>query len=194
MAKQEKHVENGVSDRLRLFIELRGQSIREFADETGVPYRTLQDYVAGKRRPGADHLIRMASVGIDINWLLTGDVRHAFEALFPDDIGRGSVVAADSRLVDLIWDEALKAADSYLERRAQKSTDLLSARQTFLVVGYYFRIIIATSAKMIDTIIQVQSTVGRDALFSELLTAGISPDLDDRLDAIIAAKSSDDPT
>lgn len=60
--------------RLRLFIEGRGQTIRDFERESGVPYKTLQQYLAGRRYPGGDHLAKMAEIGVDLNWLLTGKV------------------------------------------------------------------------------------------------------------------------
>ena len=59
-----------IGDRLRRFLQLRGWTIRSLADRTGIPYRTLQDYLANKNRPGTAHLSAMAGAGVDLNWLL----------------------------------------------------------------------------------------------------------------------------
>ena len=58
--------------RLRASIERSGLSIREFSGLAGLPYRTLQNYLAGDRLPGAEALAQIAGAGVDLNWLVTG--------------------------------------------------------------------------------------------------------------------------
>lgn len=50
-------------------------SLKVFSRESGIPYRTLQDYISGSRLPGADALQKIARRGVDINWILLGDER-----------------------------------------------------------------------------------------------------------------------
>lgn len=63
-------------DRLRTAIERSGRTLREFSAQSGVPYRTLQNYLAGDRKPGAEALEQFCDAGLDINWLLTGRPLH----------------------------------------------------------------------------------------------------------------------
>ena len=58
--------------RLRGVIALQGRKLSEFAAAASIPYRTLQNYVRDERKPGPDHLSRLARAGVDVVWLLTG--------------------------------------------------------------------------------------------------------------------------
>lgn len=60
------------SERLRLELSARGVLIVEFARQTGLPYRTIQNHLVGTRSPGMPHLLAYARAGIDLNWLVTG--------------------------------------------------------------------------------------------------------------------------
>lgn len=62
-----------VGQRLRQAIIERFPSLAAFCRETGMPYRTLQEYLADNRSPGADALTLCAKAQIDINWILTGE-------------------------------------------------------------------------------------------------------------------------
>lgn len=81
--------ESYIGDQLRGFLRFRGLTIRAFSDSTGIPYRTLQDYLANKNRPGTAHMLAMARAGVDLNWLLLGseDSRPAFSATTLNDWG-----------------------------------------------------------------------------------------------------------
>lgn len=62
-----------MNERLRAAIDASGMKVSEFAETTGIPYRTLQQYLAGDRQPGADGLAKIcAHSSVDVNWLLTG--------------------------------------------------------------------------------------------------------------------------
>lgn len=76
-----KAATTGIGERLREAISLKGKSLRAFSDDSGIPYRTLQDYVSDARLPGADALSRISGQGIDVNWLLLGPDR--LTASFP---------------------------------------------------------------------------------------------------------------
>ncbi|MQX38613.1 helix-turn-helix domain-containing protein [Roseospira navarrensis] len=64
-----------LGSRLRSFITLNGLSVRDLERQTGIPYRSLHEYLSDKRKPGADHMAKLCTTGIDIEWLLTGSVR-----------------------------------------------------------------------------------------------------------------------
>ncbi|POZ51329.1 helix-turn-helix domain-containing protein [Methylovulum psychrotolerans] len=62
-----------ICTRLRQAIDDSGMNIREFSESTGVPYVTLQQYLAGKRSPATEALSKICiQTNININWLLTG--------------------------------------------------------------------------------------------------------------------------
>jgi transcriptional regulator with XRE-family HTH domain len=76
---QAQSADNIIGGRLRRLLRMRGQSIREFSEIAGIPYRTLQDYLAGKAKPGAEQLARVAAAGLDVNFLLTGKTLKSAE-------------------------------------------------------------------------------------------------------------------
>ena len=62
-----------ISERLKLICEHKGWKIKEFAELTGLPYRTLQGYVGGEREPNAEGMTAIAKVGVNLNWLVGGE-------------------------------------------------------------------------------------------------------------------------
>lgn len=67
-------MQNDISSRLKILIDLLGLNLKDFSRQTGVPYTTLQDYIAGKRLPGAENLQKISrQLHVSIDWLLTGE-------------------------------------------------------------------------------------------------------------------------
>jgi len=65
---------NRISDRLKRVIKELDMTYKEFAEKCGIPYRTLQNYLLGKREPNASNLEKICiRMGINVNWLLTGE-------------------------------------------------------------------------------------------------------------------------
>jgi len=62
----------GVGDRIRIFAKRRYGSISKLARALEIKPQQLQQYISGKREPGAKTLIRFLKIGCDINWLLGG--------------------------------------------------------------------------------------------------------------------------
>jgi len=53
---------------------IRGQDSQQaFADKIGVHRNTLRNYEKGERSPDASFMQKMASLGINMNWLVTGE-------------------------------------------------------------------------------------------------------------------------
>ena len=107
-----------LGDRLRMWLEFRGISLRTFSDETGVPYATLQNYLSGKRSPGADHLARIGAGGIDLNWLLR-KVR--------DTTTFAEVAEADVSFRRALAEQALRLVDVAQQIRVEKGFKPLGA-------------------------------------------------------------------
>ncbi|MDH3002285.1 helix-turn-helix domain-containing protein [Pasteurella multocida] len=62
-----------ISERLKLVCEQKNWKIKEFAELTGLPYRTMQGYIGGEREPNAEGMTALAKVGINLNWLVSGE-------------------------------------------------------------------------------------------------------------------------
>ena len=62
-----------INGRVCLIIEHFGGSITKFSERSGINYRSVQNYMRGDRGPNSDAYLKFAQLGININWLLTGD-------------------------------------------------------------------------------------------------------------------------
>ncbi len=58
--------------RLRLIIEHFGGNATKFSEQSGITYRSLQNYLRNEREPNSEAYLKLAQMGININWLLTG--------------------------------------------------------------------------------------------------------------------------
>lgn len=62
-----------VSDRLRVALDSMGMKITEAAEQSGIPYRSWQNYLSGARDPNAEALAAICSrLNVSTDWLLTG--------------------------------------------------------------------------------------------------------------------------
>lgn len=74
--------------RLKIVRKDRGLSQKDFAALIGTSQGYICDIEKGKKSPGGDLLLTLRlTLGIDLNWLLTGSV-HVPEAVIKDDINR----------------------------------------------------------------------------------------------------------
>jgi len=62
-----------LADRLKIARESTGKSQKDMAAELGTSFRAWQDYEAGKNYPGGKVFESLAKLGLDTNWLLTGE-------------------------------------------------------------------------------------------------------------------------
>lgn len=120
-------------------------SIREFADRSRVPYRTLQDYLADKRKPGAEHLAAIARCGIDLHWLLLGAALGMGSALFESDSFRAGVaapeIASDTELMSYILETAKRVTDQTNKEHIEAHGRSLSLDEIFKLFSKNYRIL-----------------------------------------------------
>lgn len=63
----------GIGNRIRIGIGSKYLSLKDFCEDAGVSYRTLQHYLSEKRGVSADFLITLGEqVGVSASWVLTG--------------------------------------------------------------------------------------------------------------------------
>lgn len=62
-----------INNRVCLIIEQLGGSITKFSERSGINYRSVQNYMRGDREPNSEAYLKFAQLGININWLLTGE-------------------------------------------------------------------------------------------------------------------------
>ncbi|MCT8517665.1 helix-turn-helix domain-containing protein [Glaesserella parasuis] len=61
-----------INERVCLIVEHFGGSIAKFSERSGINYRSVQNYMRGEREPNSEAYLKFAQLGININWLLTG--------------------------------------------------------------------------------------------------------------------------
>lgn len=62
-----------IGTRLRALMEYRGESVKQFADLTDIPIRSLYEYLKDERLPGCEVLLKIGTMaGADLNWLVLG--------------------------------------------------------------------------------------------------------------------------
>ena len=51
----------------------RKANLRNFAEQAGIAYRTMQGYIGGEREPNAEGMSGIAKAGVNLNWLVSGE-------------------------------------------------------------------------------------------------------------------------
>lgn len=104
---------DSVHSRLRAEITKTGLTLKAFAVVCGVPYRTLQDYVAGKRYPGGENLAKIAThLRVSVDSILIG-----VEQLRMDRVADPSAryVSNSEKIADIIKELSEKERTAVLE-------------------------------------------------------------------------------
>ncbi|MFC6276940.1 helix-turn-helix domain-containing protein [Psittacicella hinzii] len=85
-----------IAQRLKFICEQQKWKIKEFAELVGIPYRTMQSYLSGDREPNAEGMTAIAKVGINLNWLVTGQG----EIFISDQLAVKTLTKAEYELLD----------------------------------------------------------------------------------------------
>lgn len=107
-----------LGSRLRTWIEVHGMTVRGFEKKSGIPYRSIHEYLSDKRKPSATHLEKMVGTGVDISWLLTGIYKpnaieldmSAYDKLVAETY---TVVAVDKDMSHYFFSEAIGLVDQW---------------------------------------------------------------------------------
>lgn len=118
---------------LDVVTNVTGDNLAQISKKSGIPYRSLQDYLSDKRVPGGEALKKFQNIGLDINWILgeDGEMEHE-DAYFGYKF---AVRSAKEKLDDTIFDEidryyyALNKKKSFKDRI--KLTQLVHMKEMF---------------------------------------------------------------
>ena len=73
MTKDVDNLKILVGERLKEAIKQLGTTQKLFAKAAQIPLPSLSDYIRGKSMPGGEAMHGISSIGINTNWLLTGE-------------------------------------------------------------------------------------------------------------------------
>lgn len=80
------------SERLKRIMEVKGFNLKTFAEQADIPYRTLQNYILSGREPNAEALMKLHTrLGINLNWLVSGDGQMFNSKLEVSDLSQGEM-------------------------------------------------------------------------------------------------------
>jgi transcriptional regulator with XRE-family HTH domain len=143
-----------VGQRLRWLLEIRGGSIKDLSDASGIKYGTLQQYLSDKRQPGASQLAGLAEAGIDLHWLLLGQQGNTLKLAFDELKKLQGPLVADYELYDVFLRRALDTVDVFHGQWNKSRNKILSIHYllhaTWLVLSMYSDILEKISEKIID--------------------------------------------
>lgn len=169
---QDEYTQSSVGERIRRVIAARGQSLKAFSDQSGIPYRSLQDYVAGKNRPGFDQLQRMAVTGVDISYLLTGEYGGTALRAFAQSVDKAVLLSSDREVAKLVFNGAIAAADNVNETRISNGSGHMSAQDILDTLQYALSLAVKVSSEMDDELCNLRKRgVSASAVTSVILEA-----------------------
>ncbi len=115
-------MQNTIGNRLKILIKSLGLNLKEFSRKTGIPYPTLQDYLANKRVPGGENLQKISmQLNVNLNWLLTGEgemfISKAKKPINIKDIPKENI----KKWLDEFWAKATDEERAWLKIQFEKA-------------------------------------------------------------------------
>lgn len=123
-----------VGERLRAFREHLSMSQEALGRAIGGTKRGVQDNELGKSSPQSRYLGRLAEMGLNINWLLTGDGRMLMKEM--EAGAQAPVSPLDVEILELVLDR--------LEEKIASSGKRVSAKKKAELVALLYEYIIDT--------------------------------------------------
>ena len=96
---------NSVHARLKHLIVELGLNIKEFSAKSQIPYRTIQDYLAGKIIPGGENLQQISTVfHASIDWILTGEGDMLLSVVQEESVSYRDADITISKILQMLHD------------------------------------------------------------------------------------------
>lgn len=135
------HLKDGVPTRLNAFRDSRGWSISELARQIGMSAQATRVYTTGESVPGGEVLYKLASLGCDINWLLTG-TEPAGDSVNVSDNNGTTITTRSGKVVIIAGDtmnvsagtEALEKEIEYLKQRIEDLEKMMKMKDEMIEI------------------------------------------------------------
>ena len=169
-----------IGQRLHRAIWFRGWTIAELARKASIPYATLQGYLGDKRLPGAKHLAALANVGMNVEWLLTGELRGPRGMSPHPDWGGSweSGLFGDAWFLEELVRGILPRVDEFHARHHEKTGELLKCAELDAVLGEFFYQAVWVAAKMAGSGTELDLRASQQRLLIEVVTSWFDGSLD----------------
>ena len=122
-----------IAERLRVIRAKYSVSQPEFAAKCGVSIRAYQDYEAGKRLPSAEVMLALTELGIDVDWLLTGEGEMCPDEAMPS----GAVAPIDEVLMGRVVEGISKTYKEMGARISPRDLGIAAARMASDLIEAY---------------------------------------------------------
>jgi len=178
--------------RLKRLAALRSQNAKQFAETTGIPYRTLQDYMADRRKPGAEHLAKLSENGCDVNWLLTGQFVNP--SIMAKEYGfdiESDAVVADQDLLSKLMTMSQEITDAINDAWIKKYGHSLTLEQLLKHLSSLYGQAIIVAQGLEDQILILRKHGTRTNAIVEIIKSAILKRLGDIGSAAEAAGGSE---
>jgi transcriptional regulator with XRE-family HTH domain len=180
--------QSSIGSRLRRFLAFAGLSIREFSKLAGIPYGTIQGYLADIRAPGAEHLAKMADVGLDLHWLVTGKLRPPIRLDYPSEDWpevAEKVGAFGPELRTALFDLAFDLAEQFSGRFQSRHDRALTVREAFSAFAFFHLTVMRWACQLVPLLTAASKTAPRVNEIRSRIAAAVTPDLDPAAEATL---------
>lgn len=144
---------NVSASRLRAVIDARGQSLRAFSDQTGIKYRSLQEYVAGNSMPGYEQLQKMSEAGVDIMYLLTGVYSSGIVKSLSPETATSQLLSSDKEVMDMLRERLIEIVDTTNAENVAAEGTSMPLKTLMFIFQYGMTCALEMVAKMEDNLI-----------------------------------------
>jgi transcriptional regulator with XRE-family HTH domain len=190
---QDEYAIYRVGERMRRLISARGQSMKAFSDQSGIPYRSLQDYVAGKNRPGFEQLQKMAAVGVDVSFLLTGIHGASLLRMYSQHSKQAVLLSSDREVAELVIDGAVKAAQEVNNFRELSGVQPMNVQETLDTIHYSLDLAAKVSSEMDDQLCDLRRRGVSASAVTRIILESVSSALQKRVKMTMDAASTEVP-
>ena len=181
-----------IGKRLRWLMKIEGSSIKDLSERCQIPYRTIQQYLSDKRKPGADHLKKIAEAGIDLHWLLLGYDEPSIKVVCPGCENITGPLAADSLLANHFFEEAFDAVDEWHQNHIHNGGAALDIKTILMGVWAVFFLYDDLLSKIEDQLIFArQHGMPVENIAQIVLTSPVKDEVRRRLKLIDPTRSED---
>ncbi len=170
-----ENAQTSIGMRLRLFLRLRNWSIKQFSKETGIPYRSLQNYLSDERKPNAEHLEKLFNIGLDPTWVISGGAKKSIFGdlkngnLINNENDTFGVVLADSESYSIIQSKIVSLVDEVQKDIFEKEKCVIGFNLLFYVYLYAMQLSLAIISKLSVDILELRKNATLEYIYDLII-------------------------